>query len=223
MIRSFILKLLAITAAGIVFFFLIFGIYFIHKFYNSIFRLSFHQVSSSLTTKISQCEKISDCKLLPGDILIRRYITPKTWVFNKFAHPYFTHSAFYLSDDQIIEAIGTEKDHKDEIQILKLSKSDWLDSDIESFVIVRPKYTDEKLDQIKRNLTAIANDPNYRFGLPQFGDKQATCADLILEQLLNEKITTTFNTPKIVTPDYLFWLAENNPNNFEIIGYIIHK
>ncbi len=215
-------KLVA-TIIVIVLLFLVMGIYFAHKFYNSIFRLSPDQVSSSLNTKISECKKISDCKLLSGDILMRRYVTSKTWAFNEFVHPYFTHSAFYLNDDQIVEAIGREKNYQDEIQISKFSKSDWLDSGIESFVIVRPKYSGEKLSNIKINLTAIANDPNYRFGLPQFGHKQITCADLILEQLFNEKIIVTSTAPQIITPDYLFWLAVTNPHNFEIIGYSFHR
>lgn len=219
--KKLLLKSLLVLMTCIVFISLIFCIYSVHKLYNSIFRLSANQVLVSLSEKTSPCQKISDCKLLPGDILIRRYVTSKTWSFNQFARPYFTHSAFYLGDNQIVEAIGTEKNHQNEIQISKLSESDWWDGGIESFVIVRPKYTSEKLNQIKINLTDIANDPNYKFGLPQTGVKQTTCADLILEQLIYEKVVTVSSTPKIITPDYLFWLTINNPNDFEIIGFNI--
>jgi len=222
MIRNIIQKLIIITIIGIILFFLS-SIYFSYKLYRTIFRLSYDQVSSSLNTTISQCNKIGDCKLSSGDILIRRYITSKTRPFDEFVHPYFTHSAFYLADDQIIEAIGTEKNPQDEIKISKFSENDWLNSDIESFVIVRPKYNSDKLKNIKMNLTAIANDPNYKFGLPQFGYKQTTCADLIFEQLLKEEVISVSTLPKIITPDYIFWLAVTSPNSFEIIGYNFSK
>ncbi len=219
MSKKLVLKVLLIIGTGIILISILFGAYSVHRFYNSIFRLSSEQVSDLLSKNISECQKISDCKLVSGDILIRRYITSQTWSLNEFVHPYFTHSAFYLGNDQIVEAVGTEKNHKNEVQISTLSQSDWMDNGIESFVIIRPKYNTKKLDQIKINLIAIANDPSYRFGLPKSGLKQTTCADLILDQLLNEKIIATSNLPKIITPDYLFWLAMNNPDNFEIIGY----
>ena len=151
--------------------------------------------------------------------MIRRYITSKTRFFDEFADPYFTHSAFYLGDGQIVEAIGTEKDRSEEIRILPLAESGWMDSGVESFVVIRPKYPDQKLDLVKANLVVIANDPDYGFGLPAFGSKQATCADLILGQLAREKVIDGSNFPEIITPDYLFRMAANNPDFFGIIGY----
>ena len=221
MYKKFILKLLSIFTTGTILFFLIFSFYSGHKFYNNIFRLSLDQISTSLHKTVSRCKKIVDCKLLPGDILIRRYITQRTWLVDKLAHPFFTHSAFYLGSDQLVEAVGTEKNSRDDIQIDILSKSDWLNFDVDNFVIVRPKNYSSKLDAIKTDLKNIAEDANYIFGLPKQGYKRTTCADLIFKQLANKNIITVSGEPQIITPDYLFWFAANNPADFEIIGYNI--
>lgn len=223
MTGKFILKLLAIITVGTILIFLIYGLYLGHKFYNDIFRLSSSQISSSLVGIKPQCNKLADCKLLPGDILIRRYITSRTWLVDKLAHPYFTHSAFYLGSDQLVEAVGTEKYSKDDIQIDILSKSDWLNFDVNNFVVIRPKNYSQKIDAIKSDLINIAEDPEYIFGLPKQGYKRTTCADLIFEQLFHENVIQVSNVPNIITPDYLFWLAKNNPASFEIVGYGISQ
>ena len=223
MSKNSIFKLLSIVVIGTTLFFLIYGLYLGHEFYNSIFRLSSDKISDSLNDTVPQCKKIIDCKLLPGDILIRRYITKRTWLVDKLAHPYFTHSAFYLGDDQLVEAVDTEKNSDDDIQIAILSKSDWVNLDVDNCVIIRPKNYSLKLDVIKSNLKNIAEDSDYIFGLPEQGHKKATCADLIFQQLLDEKIIHVSSIPKIITPDYLFSAAKNNPDDFEIIGFNIQK
>lgn len=197
------------------------GISFAYRFYNDIFRLTINKVNAVLSTHTSSCKKIIDCRLVQGDILIRRYITERTWLVNKLAHPYFTHSAFYLGNDQLVEAVGTEKNPEDEIQIATLSKSDWFNNDVENWVIVRPKKITQKFNIIKNNLISIAEDKKYVFGLPRQGYKKFTCADLIFNQLKESGLVGTFNVPKIISPDYLFWLATQNPTDFEIIGYDI--
>lgn len=217
------LKLVALIVAVISFIFLISGFYFFNKFYDSIFRLSYSQINSSLIGIEAKCKKISDCELLPGDILIRRYITSRTWLFDKIARPYFTHLAFYLGDGQLVEAVGKEKSPKDDIQIAILSKSDWLNSDVNNFVIIRPKNYSNKLDDIENNLRNIAEDPDYVFGLPKKGHKRATCADLIFNQLFIENVNVISNAPRIITPDYFFWLTRDNPKDFEIIGFNIEE
>ncbi len=187
--------------------------------YKNIFRLSLTQVQESLKDKIPSCNEIKKCTLLSGDILIRRHITERTLVIDKIANPYFTHSAFYLGDDQIVEAIGTEKNSEDDIQIGPFSKSDWMD--VENFIIFRPKNYLGKLEIIKNNLKEIAYDPEYIFGLPEEGPKRATCADLIYTQLSKENIISRVNDRDTITPDYLFWVAKNNPDDFEIVGFNI--
>ena len=137
--KIFILKSLSAFIVITIFAFLVFSVFWTHKIYTNIFRLSSDQISSSLLGVISQCKKINDCKLLPGDILIRRYITSRTWVFDRFVRPYFTHSAFYIGNDQIIEAVGKEKSPIHDIQIVALSTSDWFDPGIESWVVIIPK------------------------------------------------------------------------------------
>src|SRR3989344_2671520 len=208
MSKNSILRSLLVFIGGIFFVSIMFGLSSAHKFYVSIFRLSPDQISSSLSHNTSQCKKISDCTLLPGDILVRRYITQKTWIMDKLANPYFTHSAFYLGDDQIVEAVGTEKNPEDEIQIALFSKSDWFN--VKNFVVIRPQYTGTELDIIKDNLKKIAENPDYKFGLPEFGYKRATCADLISNQLLSEHVINISNPPEIITPDYLFFMATKN-------------
>jgi hypothetical protein len=221
--EKFFFKLLLVIAVGIIFVAIVFGVYSGYKFYNSFFRMSSNQISDYLSDASSQCKKISECKLLPGDILIRKYMTQRIWFIDKLLNLFFTHSAFYLGDDQIVEAFGPEDDPKNDIQVVPLSSSDWLNPDVNDFVVIRPKNYSWKLEKIKRNLRYIAEDPEYRFGLPAQGLKRAMCADLIFKQLLSENIVNVSDAPEIVTPDYLFSLAENNSNDFEIIGFNFNK
>ncbi len=218
------LRLLIIFTTGISLFLIILGVYVLSlNFYKKIFRLSYDEVTNSLTNDVFQCVKIIECKLLPGDILIRRYITQRTFLFNKLANPYFTHSAFYLGDDQIVQAVGKEKNRDDDIKIEKLSKSDWFNFDMNNFVIVRPKNYNNKLDIIKNNLINIAQDKDYIFGIPKKENKKLTCADLIFKQLFSENIVNIQNIPDMITPDYLFFMANNNQSDFEIVGYNVLK
>ena len=66
-----------------------------------------------------------------GDIFIRRYITKRLWLLTKITHPHFTHSAIYIGNNKIIEAGGQEKDRADDIRIVDINKSDWLQNDID--------------------------------------------------------------------------------------------
>jgi len=186
--------------------------------YNSIFRLSTEQVTDSLVGRVSSCEKINECELLPGDILVRRYMTQRNWYFEKLLRPYFTHVAFYLGDNYLVEATGKEKDPQDEIKIVSFSDSDWLNSSIENFVVIRPKNYLGKLDVIKKKLINIAEDPNYSFGFPEEGEKKTTCVDFIFQQLIdNNLLNIPSDIPEKITPDYLYWTTQKNKNNFDII------
>ena len=219
MFKNITFNLLVISSCLVLIIFLLFLFIFGFNFYNKVFRLSAEQVSNSLITGNPQCNSINGCELLPGDILIRRYITKRTKFPEKFLNPYFTHSAFYLGDNYLVEAIGKEKDNLDEIRIISLTESDWLDPNIESLVVIRPKNYQNKLNILRDNFIDISEDPNYIFGLPKEGQKRATCADLIFNQLLENNIIDNFsNTTKIITPDYLFWIMTKNKDIFEIVG-----
>lgn len=191
----------------------------IYNGYSNIFRLTTSDVHNALDQKISSCVMIGDCKLMPGDILIRRYITSRTWFIDKLASPYYTHSVMYLGDDQIIEAAGTERDPDDDIKVLVFSSSDWMNKDMNDWVVIRPKKIGPVFEIIKKDLISIASDPEYLFGLQENGNKRAICSDLIFRQLSNNNIVSGVNTPNIITPDYLFWLAENNQTAFDVIGF----
>lgn len=199
-----------------------YGAYLIHKLYAGIFRLSPEQVFQSFPYTAEKCKTIGDCKLLPGDILVRRYITNRTQLFDILVHPYFTHAAFYLGDGKIVEAVGTENNAEDEIQIAVFFESDWFDADMEKFAIIRPNYRG-KLENIKSELEKIAEDTEYRFGLFEHDKKMRTCADFILQPFLDAHLVTDLHTPNIVTPDYLFWLGATTPAEFEIVGQGIRK
>ena len=180
-------------------------------FYQKIFRLDEKQVDSilgihsNIKNIVLKCQKIIDCDLKSGDILMRRYITDRTRVFDLYLHPYFTHTAFYIGDDKIVEAIGTEDNPKDEIQIATLSRSDWLDRDIERLIVIKPDYKSkidglehDKLSHVRSSLIQIANDDDYRFGV--YGEKRTTCAEMIYRQVFDDKS----QNKTIITPDYLF-------------------
>lgn len=210
---------LVLIIIGAFFLFLLSISFVIVNFYNSIFRMSREQVSESFSNKVSQCKTISGCTLIPGDILIRKYMTQRIQYIDKPLHIFFTHVAFYLGDGKLFEVFGPEKRAEDDVQVLEFSDTDWVNNDIENFVIIRPKNYSWKLDSIKKNLEFIAQGSNYRFGLPSWGPQRVTCADVIFEQLYNKKVIEPKNIPEIVTPDYLFWLAVNDPGDFEIVGF----
>ena len=216
--REILIKAILLIATLGIFIVAIFGVSFYSKTYSQIFRLSHIQIKELLIKHPSSCLKITTCKLWPGDILIRRYITSRTWAMDRLTHPYFTHSAMYIGDDYIVEAVGSEKRPGDDIQIAKLSTSDWWDDNMNDWVVIRSKKIGTKIDTITASLKTIASDPEYRFGFTQDEYKRATCADLIFRQLNNNGIIYTDNIPKIITPDYLFFTISQNLD-FEIVGY----
>jgi hypothetical protein len=141
---------------------------------------------------------------------------------DRVIHPFFTHSAFYLGEDTLVEAVGTEANKADEVRVSRLSTSDWMDDAIDSFVIIRPRYTPQQFLVVADNLQKIAQDQNYRFGLPQMGDHYVSCADLIFSQLLAQRLVSRGEYTGIITPDYLYWVATRAPN-FQIVGYSAKK
>lgn len=194
-----------------------------YRFYNSVFRLSYEQVSTSLESNVAHCKTIKDCKLIPGDILIRRYVTKITSDFDESLDPYFTHSAMFLGNDELFEALGNYEIPVNQIAITKLSSSDWFYDDMHNFVVIRPKKNTEEIKEIISSLKNIANDPEYVFGPIKEGRKTVSCSDIILKLLLDKKILTKSSSlPQIITPDYLFWSVVKH-GNFEVVGYNINK
>lgn len=202
------------------------GLFFLsgYLFYKNVFRLSYEQIVLSLEKTASTCQKFSECALVPGDILIRRYVTNTSDLFSKYLNPYFTHSAMYLGQDEVFEALGNTETPENQIKISKLSESDWFDEKMKNFVVVRPINISDKLYRIDSRLRDIANDPEYVFGLFDETKKSASCSDVILKQLVKEKIVkNSSNLPWAITPDYLFWIAINNSRDFEVVGYNVSQ
>jgi hypothetical protein len=174
-----VLKMLVFLA---VFLFLSFAL-----FYFSLFRLTSAQVdallqkssgeynlqlnlsnkSNSLNTQNQPnlCTSIKDCEFMPGDMLIRRYITEDTERFEKVMRPFLTHSTFYIGNGEVVEAVGSKPDIKDEVVKEPLHSTDWMNSDIEKWVIVRPLFIKPHIQEITKSLKDIADDPDYGFGL----------------------------------------------------------
>ncbi len=217
----------ALKIIGIIFLIIFIGIGILvfrgFLFYKNVFRLSYEQINTSLEQTSFECRKFTDCKLQPGDILIRRYVTPVTTLVDETLNPYFTHSAFYLGNDEMFEALGNYLGPEDQIQITKLSESDWIDSEMVNFVIVRPKNYNGKLENVSKKLIEVANDPEYVFGELKEGRKTASCSDIILKFLIEDEIIAELpDKPKIITPDYLFFATERDDPDFQIIGYNIN-
>ncbi|MFZ2523609.1 MAG: hypothetical protein WAW92_04460 [Minisyncoccia bacterium] len=200
--------------------FFLFSAYQGQKIYKSFFRISYEDVISNLNETEIKCRKISECKLKPGDILLRRYLTPQTVDFDRLFDPYFTHSAFYLGDDLIFEASGYIPNKDDQVELSTLSESDWFNDDLHDFVIIRPKNYKDSLLEISNELKRIANDQTYLFGPYNEKDKTVSCSDIILKLLLDKGIIDN-PTPftKIITPDYLFWSIMGDRSNFDFVGY----
>jgi hypothetical protein len=161
---------------------------------------------------------------VPGDIIIRRYVTSVTQEYDEIINPYFTHSALYMGNDELFEALGTNEAPVDQVKITKLSESDWLKPDMKNFIIYRPKNYYGKLDKITKNLRNIADDPEYVFGRLKEGEKTVSCSDIILKYLFDEGVIRISSPiPPLITPDYLFWAIEEDSSNFEVVGYDIQQ
>jgi hypothetical protein len=195
----------------------------VHYARTNTFRLLPEEVYQMLGDKTSRCTKMKDCDLQPGDILLRRYVTKDSWLTNTAVGINFTHVGFYLGNDQTVEAHGREKNHKDDIRTDVFSTSMWAQDDIQNWAVIRPKKYGEKINEMKSNLISLANDPNYVFGIPRTGYKRVMCADFIFNELLRQKMVTSHDAPKIITPDYLLLIANNHPDDFEILGYGFEK
>jgi hypothetical protein len=189
--------------------------------------LSYSQVQVELSGKkvISpNCDKISSCALESGDILLRRHLTDRTKLFDIVFNPYYTHTAFYLGDGYIVEAQGSEKNKRDDVIKEKLSDSDWYNSNIYEWVILRPAYTGNQLSEINQELVVIANDDTYTFGLPHAKngstEQRTYCSLLIYSELVKHAIIRAGpdESFKIITPDYLF-NAVLKERDSSIIGY----
>lgn len=191
-----------------------------NNFYDSVFRLSYAEITTSVGNNSSQCKKFKDCTLQPGDIIIRRYVTNASELFNDLLDPYFTHSAIYLGNDELFEALGTNESPENQIRITKLSERDWLAEDMNTFIIMRPKIRTETIDNVILELKNIANDPEYTFGIWDESKKKASCSDAIFKYLeKNGIISISSNIPTIITPDYLYWITKNDTAMFQIVGY----
>ncbi len=189
------------------------------QLYNSVFRLSKTDVQIMLSKSNQTCKKIMDCDLAPGDILIRRYVTPTTKEFNSILHPYFTHVAFYEGEGKIVEAIGRQKKHEDEIRTAELANTDWTDNKIESVVVIRPNYNHDELSKVITNLRSISKDNNYRFGFSQINKNYTSCAEMVMNQLELIGMKNTKNLPNLITPDYLFWSSLKSADEYRVITY----
>lgn len=190
---------------------------------NSLFRnaspLNSAQVVATLQNISQNCTSLENCDLQPGDMLLRRYITSQTALYNVLIHPYFTHSAMYIGNDRIVEAVGIErKQGTNEVQISKLSKSDWMHSGIQSFVVIRPKYPPGALSEIRDSIAHIAEDDNVRFGFSPVHNKSTTCSALIYSELRLGHVIDATSTPPLITPDQLYWLAYSNPDTFTTVA-----
>jgi hypothetical protein len=200
--------------------FLLSGWYKNKKLYNSVFRLTKEELVGYTKDVPVQCRKFSNCKLMPGDILIRRYVTQKTQLLDQFFHLYFTHAAVYLGNDELFEVIGGDETPQDQIIVMPLNKSRWINEDMSNFVIIRPKNDAAHIDSVITNLRKIAADPDYVFGLAENGNKKTSCGDIIVKVFSSEgMIKDMHDEPKIITPDYLFLVTQRDKTNFEIIGY----
>lgn len=181
-------------------------------------------VSYVLSDKEALCKNIKTCDLHDGDVLIRRYVTDKTRLLDRTLHPYYTHTAFYIGDGYIVEAIGNEQNKEDDIVKEKINMSDWYDSEIPSFIILRPKYDKETLIQINNELTDIANNNKYAFGLPSDGikdNKKTYCSYLIYDELITHRIIIdrgTKTNKRFISPDYLFSILMSSTST-EMTGY----
>lgn len=248
--KSIVLKIITVVVCVIIFALTVRSKYI--YFYKNLHLLTHQEVATIIANKISFssnnnreintkyasrvsyvysdkkifCKNIKTCDLHNGDILIRRYVTDKTKLLDSVLHPYYTHTAFYTGEGDIVEAIGNESNKQDEILKEKINMSDWYDSEIPSFVILRPKYDKETLIQINNELTDIANNNKYAFGLPSDGikdNKKTYCSYLIYDELIRHTVITDVdhnskNKYPLISPDYLFSILMSSTST-AVVGY----
>jgi hypothetical protein len=182
-----------------------------------VFTLSQQQVARLWPQGAVSCRQLVNCQLRAGDILIRRHATQRTRLFQALFKPYFTHAAFYYGDGQLVEAVGTESNRANDIQVDNFFSSDWSTDSLEAWVVIRPEIEPKTIQLIRNNLKTIADDPSYTFGL---GDKKTSCAEIIFDQfVINRIIIRDKYMPRVITPDFLFQYALQRPGLFTVIGY----
>lgn len=169
--------------------------------YSRIIKTNRSEIQERFQKEVIYCKDLATCNLKKGDMLIRRHVTKRTYIFNELLNPYFTHTALYIGEGKIVEASGVEYDRKDDISIKNLSETDWLDKDIEALAIIRiTGYKEIDFDNDIKKISAIAEDQNHVFG---FEKGEISCAELLYRNIsypLFKKVPIEM----IVTPDYLF-------------------
>ena len=194
-------------------------------FYISIYRLTENEVKQHVKIDKAQtinCTSIIDCDLKPGDILIRRYVTRELFRINFLMRPYFTHSAIYVGDGKIVEAIGSQKNPRDDVTINVLKESDWLDIGVERVVIFRPNIKSGDVRHVVENSKFIAESLEIRFGLNKSDKNQTQCSLLIYNQFfIHDFFSVKTKKPKLITPDFLFSqvISEVRAGNFLLVGH----
>ena len=253
--KSMVLKIIIVAVCVVIFALTVRSKY--TYFYKNLHLLTHQEVANIIESKIDSknnreintkylsfdkeelCKNIKTCDLHDGDILIRRYVTDKTRLLDRTLHPYYTHMAFYIGDGYIVEANGTEQNKEDDIIKEKINTSDWYDSEIPSFIILRPTYSKDALVKIDTELAAIANDSQYIFGIPNTNDsrdaninnviktnsnknkKQTYCSYIIYDELIKYKIIIDSGTKtnnRFISPDYLFSILISSTST-EVVGY----
>lgn len=197
--------------------------------YISVFRLSKETALSMIRgSERVQCHNTLNC-IQPGDILIRRKITEQTEFFNAIANPYFTHTALYLGDGLIVEAVGSQPNPEDDVVVYPLLQSDWLQSESgedmlknndkneyiplseaymlpEDTYVLRVHMNTDTILKIRESVSKIAEDPKIIFGFYTQGEYKTQCSKLIFDQLVSHKVVVDVGGhPKHITPDYVFW------------------
>ena len=162
-----------------------------------------------LTTNSKTCANILDCNLLPGDILIKRQLTERTTVVANIFDMYFTHTALYIGENQIIEARGTDKNKQSEIVQNHLSFTDWVDPEIETLFVLRPTNASaEEITAAIKHAGLIAGSEEYIFGygFNMSSSKRQYCSGLIWNIYQQAGYLTQFHKP-VIFPDDLFSMA----------------
>ncbi len=189
------------------------------RWQSNIFTISKSEVLHIVSDFESECDYFNECHLIPGDILLRKLSTSRTRFLESFADIYFTHTAMYIGDGKIIEAIGRERIASEEIQTIILTDSDWATETLATWAIIRPNYTPALQTAVITTLKKIATNDAYRFGFYSPENKRFSCADLLLHQLHENGVISEIDFSQIITPDYLFWLATEKPSSLQLISY----
>lgn len=178
---------------------------------------------SELNTR-SECETLSTCGLMKGDILIKRELSVRTNFIARVTEMYFTHAALYVGDGGIVEAPGYNFPVKERISLKNIVETSWAKDDMEAWLVLRPITSSEVVDKAVEIGKSYASNPDVEFGITKnpFDNRRLYCSQLVWKAYYDAGFSFLEKIPEIITPDDIFYVTVKSPDKFLVLGWGIN-